>query len=109
MEQETSPSELGRQQFEDHAFRNLKRRANELIKILVTLGALLLSIGVAYGTLTAKDAELSNRMQAVEQSSKERDQDIKSDLTEIKGQLHKIEEYLRNGSNRPSNQPGGGK
>lgn len=93
------------QAFEDETFRNLKRKVGEVLKIVITIGAFLLSIGVAYGNLNAKDAEFQNRLHMVEQASKDRDAYLKQDLQEIKDHLYKIEEYLRDGSNRPTNRP----
>ena len=84
-------------------------KAHDVVKLVASIGAILISIGLAYGNLTAKTSEFENRLKAVEASSKERDDHIQRDLADIKSQLSDIEGFLRNGSNRPNNSAGGGK
>ena len=86
-----------------------KERAHDVIKIVASIGAILISIGLAYGNLMAKDDAFESRLKAVETASRDRDEYIQKDLAEIKAHLHNIEVYLRNGSNRSDNSAGGGK
>ena len=81
----------------------------EFVKILILIGSILVSAGLAYGSMSAKTVELENRLRSFEELSKERDERIRQDIGEIKGHLSAIEVYLRNGSNRQVNQEGGWK
>ena len=111
MEQEARESndELTVEEFNRKAVIQAKERAHEVVKIVASIGAILISIGLAYGNLTARTAEFENRLKAVEISSRERDEYMQKDLAEIKAHIHNVEVYLRNGSNRPDNSTGGGK
>lgn len=82
---------------------------SEIIRVLVILGTILVSAGLAYGNISSKTTELENRITISETIARERDEQIQLDVREIKQHLASIESYLRNGSNRPTNPEGGGK
>lgn len=103
MEQETQVSEY--QELRDRAVTAAKERAHDVVKIVAAIGALLISIGLAYGTLSGKTLELDKRIELIDDASRERDLAIKADLEKINRKLDTIEGYLRNGSNRPVNHP----
>lgn len=108
MEQETNlSSEYS--ELEARALYKAKERAHEIVKVVAAIGAVLISIGLAYGTLNGKVGEMDIKLRSLETVTKDRDELILRELSGIKTQLHNIEVYLRNGSNRPTNQSGGGR
>jgi hypothetical protein len=82
-------------------------KLSEVIRVLVVIGTILVSAGLAYGNITSKTVELENRIAVSESIARERDEQIQLDVREIKQHLASIESYLRNGSNRPANPEGG--